>query len=171
MTNFRLYTFLIAIICCATAVNAQGKYAGSMKKLIGISYIDYKKVKELKGWQFNQGDVITPVNYEETMSVEVFRKGSTRIVVFLLQVDAATNSSVVADVLEIKNVPAGWVVKTGTCKDGPNEAMDIVALAKETKTETMKTIKQAWRCNRDKKRIDAVPVKYITCFNEGAEQF
>jgi hypothetical protein len=171
MINLRLYAFLIVTVFCATHANAQGKYAGSMKKLMGITYVDSKKLKELKGWQFFEGSVITPIDDPEMMLVDVYRKGTTTLVLFSVKEDTASTNFTIADVLEITNIAKGWFVKTVMCREGQTDDIEIVALAKDTKAEVIKVIKQAWRCNRNKKRIEAISIKGITCINEGAEQF
>lgn len=165
------YVFFFIITLCTTQLNAQGKYAGSMKKLVGQSYIDPKKITGLKGWRFMQGDLISPIDDTEALTVDVYVKGTSATVLFSVKEDTAAKGWTIADVLEVKNIAKGWVIKTGTCSEGSNEDITLVALVKETKAEHMKNVKQAWRCNRDKRRIETAAIKNVSCLNEGAEQY
>jgi hypothetical protein len=167
----KLFFLVLVVMLPAAHARAQGKYAGSMKKLMGIVYEDSRKIAALKGWQFRQGDLITPVDSPIPTTVTVFQKGTTAIVLLSGQAGSAENSFRISDVLEVKNVTRGWVIKTGTCKVGQNSDMGIIALAKDSKSESLTTIRQAWRCNLDRLRIEITDSKNISCLNEGAEQF
>jgi hypothetical protein len=165
-----LFAFLFVSLC-ATQLSAQSKNPGSMKKLVGQSYLDARHIQGLKGWQFRQGDLITPVDDSEMVTVDVYVKGTSAIVILSVMEDTASRVFHIADVLEIKNVPKGWVIKTSTCSEGDNEDIELVALVKETKSERFKLIKQAWRCNRAKRRIEIASIKNISCINDGMEQY
>lgn len=165
------YVFLFLIILCTIQLHAQGKYAGSMKALVGKSYADSKKIPGLKGWRFMQGDLISPIDDVEATTVDVYVKGTTAIVLFSIKELKSAESYIIADLVEIKNMAKGWTIKTGTCREGSNDDVTLVALVKETMAERLTNVKQAWRCNRDKRRIEAVPIKNVSCLNEGAEQF
>ena len=73
----------------------------------------------------------------------------------------------IVDVIEIQNISTGWEIKTAGCQVGQTEGEIIVAVVKPGKKEYTNMVKQAWRCNRDKIRFEAMPVKGITCLNEG----
>ena len=156
----KLFVIVLVTLLPAAYAGAQGKYAGSMKKLMGVVYEDARKIPALKGWQFHQGDLISSVNDPAAIGVDVFQKGTTAVVLLGVQDGNATSRFRVADVL-----------KTGTCRVGQNDDVEIVALAKDTKSEVHKIIRQAWRCRRDKYLIEIADSKNITCLNEGAEQF
>jgi hypothetical protein len=164
------FIFLVTTLPVAHAC-AQGKYAGSMKKLMGVVYEDARKIPALKGWQYSQGTLISSVDDPAAIGVDVFQKGTTAVVLMGVQDGNHTSRFRAADVLEIKNITRGWVIKTGTCRVGQNDDVEIVALAKDTKSEVHKVIRQAWRCRRDKYLIEITDSKNITCLNEGAEQF
>ena len=157
---------LFCLLFSASVCFAQpGKYAGSMKKFIGKTYTDERNIFGLSGWQFQQGSMITGVNDPELMTADVFKKGTTYIVLFSIKEDTLDAKFTIADVIEIKNVLSSQHIMTGTCTDGPNELIDIVALAKmENNKEFSKAIK-AWRLNRDKRRIEIASPKLIKCMN------
>jgi hypothetical protein len=147
-------------------INAQpGKYAGSMKKLVGKSYSDEKHISGLTGWIFQEGSLITPVDNPEAMTADVFKKGTTYIVLFSVKEDTADTKFTIADILEVKYVSSSQHIRTGLCSEGENEAVDIVALIKKENTESSKAIK-AWRLNRDKRRIESISSKLVKCMNE-----
>ena len=162
MKTFALLTLLIIFFEKAEAQN--GKYAGSMKRMLNITYTDEKHIPGLVPWTFQEGSMITPVDNPETMTANVFKKGTTYIVLFSIKEDTADNEFTIADVLEIKNVLPSQHIRTGTCTDGANELIDIVALIKKENTESSKAIK-AWRLNRDKRRIEFASPKLIKCMN------
>ena len=167
----KLFFFVLVVILPAAHARAQGKYAGSMKKLMGIVYEDSRKIAALKGWQFREGSLITPVDAPIPTTVTVFQKGTTAIVLLSGQEGSYENRFRISDVLEIKNVTTGWVIKTGICKMGQNSDTGIIAVAKESKSESLTNIRQAWRCNLDRLRIEITDSRNISCLNEGAEQF
>ncbi len=161
-----LYLLILLPVC---ACCQSGKFAGSMKGLMGLSFTDSKKINGLKGWQFREGTLVSPVNDPQQIIVDVFQKGTTYVVFFSVNDDTSKNVFVVADVLEIKNVGKGWQIKTATCSDYGQNDMELVALVKETTAEKIKTIKKAWRFNRDKIRFEVWPVKHMECINEGQD--
>lgn len=155
---------LFALICLQTAAQP-GKYAGSMKKLLNKTFTDDRKIPGLTSWKFQEGSLLTNVNDPEVMTANVFKKGTTLIVIFSDKEDTSSAEYIIVDVLEVKNVLSSQTIRTGTCSEGPNEAVDIVALIKKEKKDTSKAIK-AWRLNRDKKRIELVSAKLVKCMNE-----
>ena len=159
--------FLVLLFSFQTMlVNAQpGNYAGSMKKMLNKNYTDEKHISGLAGWKFQEGSLITPADNPETMTANVFKKGTTYIVLFSIKEDTTDSKFTIVDVLEIKNVLPSQHIRTGTCTDGANELIDIVALIKKENTESSKAIK-AWRLNRDKRRIEFASPKLIKCMNE-----
>jgi hypothetical protein len=159
-------TLLCFCLIAATVVVAQpGKYAGAMKKLIGKTYTDEKHITGLAGWKFQEGSMITPVDDPEVMTADVFKKGTTYVVLFSIKEDTADAKFTIADAIEIKNVLSSQRIRTGMCNEGANEAADIVALIKKENTEFSKAIK-AWRLNRDKRRAEAISPMLIKCMNE-----
>lgn len=159
--------FLVILIAGHFQLLAQnGKYAGAMKKLIGKTYIDTRKIKDLSGWQFREGSVITPIDDAEMITVDVFQKGSTYVVFFSVKEDTATNEYVILDAIEIKNVLKSQQIKTAVCRDNLEDNIEIIGLIKPGKTEFTKVIK-AWRFNRDKRRVEIKNIKNVDCLNEG----
>ena len=159
---------VVACILLAQFAFAQpGKYAGSKKSLIGKVYTDSRDLTALKGWTMMEGGVANSLDDPEMITSNVFKKGTTYVVFFSIKEDTASDTYTVMDVVEITGVLKGWTVRGSFCRQ--NEQVDnyIMAWGKENKEEFMKLIKKAWKFNRDKRRIEAIPVKGIDCENIG----
>jgi hypothetical protein len=162
---------LILVGSIPTRGEAQGKFAGNdLKKMVGAKYSDRKNIPWLPGYILLNGVVLTEKNDPQPMMLEMYWKGRDRVLLFVNQLDSVTHESQVLDILVIKNVDSGWVVKTGACRDGANNDITIVALLNPGYNEYSTMIKQAWRCNRDKIRFEAIrDIKNISCLNDGFE--
>jgi hypothetical protein len=109
-------SILVLLLVIAGSLKAQaqnGKYAGSQKKLIGVSYVDSRHIPALKTWQFRQGSVASLLTDPELFSVEIYQKGTTWLIFFSVREDMASDTSVVLDVIELKGIQKGWVNKSG----------------------------------------------------------
>jgi hypothetical protein len=166
MKQYTTLLLVLAVLFLADA-GAQGKYAGAMKNLIGVTYSDSRDIKQLARWTFRQGSVITPLDSPEMITVDVFQKGTIWIVYASVKEDTASDIYKIVDVLEIRNVQKGWEPKTGLCRQDQVENANIVAVVKVIYTEFLKQVKLAWRFNPDKRRFEKVPVKGIDCIHEG----
>lgn len=152
--------------CLLTSLTyGQGKYAGTKRSLIGKTFTDTRHMTFLTGWQYREGSLITAIDDVEVMTADVFKKGTTYIVLFNIKEDSSNTKFTIADVIEVKNVLPSQHIRTGLCSEGPNEAVDIVALVKKENTEYSKAIK-AWRLNRDKRRVELANPKLVKCMNE-----
>src|SRR5262245_66472666 len=114
---------LLVLIVVSISSNAQGEYAGTMKKLIGTKYKDSKSIAALKGYEFRAGSLISDVNDPESITVDHFQKGSDAVVFFSINEDPNGEEYTVLDVLEYKSVPQGWQIKTAFCRQ--NEIEDV----------------------------------------------
>ena len=163
-------TFLLfALLSVSISSIAQGTYAGGMKKLIGTKYKDSKSISFLKGYEFRSGSLITNVNDPESITVDHFQKGSDAVVFFSIQEDPKDKEYTVLEVLEYKNVPQGWQIKTAFCRQNEIENGEIVALVKSGTEEVMKPVKQAWRFSRDKRMLQTIDKQGIDCISEGGD--
>ena len=163
-----LPVFFFVSLCAG----AQGRYAGPLlKKIINTSFTDTKKIPALKGYEFREGSVVSDIKDPKTITVDVFQKGIIAIVFFSLETDTAKKIYTILDVLEVRNVMKGWEVRTALCRMNKKEDTNIIALAKQSKKEDdyLTEIKQAWRFDRNKKLLEAIPVKGVDCFNEGGD--
>jgi hypothetical protein len=133
--------------------------------MLNRTYTGEKNIRSQTGWTFQEGSKITPVDDPETMTADVFKKGTTNIVLFSIKEDTSETKFTIADVIEVKNVLSSQDIRTGLCSEGANEAIDIVALIKKENTEFSKVIK-AWRLNSDKRRVELISPKLVKCMNE-----
>ncbi len=101
------------------------------------------------------------------ITVDVFQKGSTVIVLYSIKEDTLSDEYRIADVLEIKGVARGWEIRSSFCRRNGTEDAYVTILGKQTQDAFMKIIKKAWRFNPDKRRIELIPVKGIDCENIG----
>jgi len=149
------------------AANAQGKYAGSYKQLIGKIFADEKKIPGLKGFSYHEGTMLSSTDEAAPFFSELYRKGSTYIFLLTRKTFSSAETYKILDVLEIRNVQAPWEVKSSTCRQNEKEDDMVVALVKAVNTAYLKNIKQAWRIDLAKGVINATSTKGIDCINEG----
>ncbi len=151
------------------SLNAQGKYAGEFKYLIGKKYTTQDSIKAFKKYPLHEGSVISDVNDLDVMMLDMYRKGTTAVVVFGSKTDSPREEYQVIDILEIKNIPRGYEINTTTCQEGETEGQVLIVLVKTTQTEYAGPVKKAWRCDRDKLRFEWMNTKLIKCLNEGGD--
>lgn len=151
------------------AIFSQGSYTKNFKQQIGKTFTDEKHISWLKGYGFREGTMITDMDDAEPQFLTVLIKGSTGIVIYSAKSDTVTNIRQVLDVIEIRNISKGWEIRTVGCQEGETEDQIIVALVNTGKGEYVKEVKQAWLCERDRLKIEAISSKNIKCVNEGQD--
>lgn len=151
------------------SVWSQGKYAPNLKRLIEKTFTDEQHINGLKGYEYREGTLITDVDDPEPQVLTVLLKGNKGVVVYSVMEDTIEKLHHIVDIIELKNIPVGWEIRTVGCQEGETEGEIIVALVNPGKGEYVKAIKQAWRCDRDKIRFEAISVKDIKCINEGED--
>lgn len=162
-------SLLITLMLTVTLSNAQGSYAGSMKKLIGTKYRETKSISALKGYEPHSASLISAIDDPESLTVDHFQKGSDAVVLFSIKEDPNGDEYTVLEVLEYKNVPQGWQIKTAFCRQNEIEDVEIVALVKSGTEEFLKPTKQAWRFSRDKRKLMPMDKLGIDCISEGGD--
>jgi len=166
----RLLCVLVALLMCSGLIaNAQGNYAGSMKKLIGLKYKDSNSIAALKDYSYHEASLISDVNDPGAITVDHFQKGSDAVVFFSVKEDQDDEEFTILDVLEFKNVPQGWQIKTALCRQNEIANSEIVALVKSGTGEFLKPAKQAWRFSRDKRRLQPMDKLGVDCIYEGGD--
>ena len=166
MKHILIFLFSVNIFLYSSS---QGKYAPNLKKLIGKTFTDEKKIPGLSGYNFREGTMITDLNDPEPQFLDVLLKGSKGVVVYSAMTDTVQNIHQVIDIIEVRNIPSGWEIKTVGCQEGETEGQIIVALVNPGEEEYAKTVKQAWLCDRDKIKFEAISTKNIKCLNEGQD--
>lgn len=156
---------------------AQGKYAGAQSKLIGTKYVDSRNIPGLKGWEFRQGSLVTGVDDPNVITVDVFKKGKVWIVFFSVKDDSYSmkedslgNPFTIVDVIEIKTLLPGYIIVTGLCRVNKEADPTVVSTVKwVAEKEILKPVKQAWKYDRNKLRILAIPTTNVDCISEGGD--
>jgi len=149
---------------------AQGKYSGAQSKLIGTKYADSRHIPGLKGWEFRQGSLVTDINDPESITADVWKKGKVWIAFFSIKEDTADKDFTIIDVIEIKTLLPGYVIMTGLCRMNEEPDATIIATVKWVpEKDILKPVKQAWKLDRDKRRILAIPTKNVDCISEGGD--
>jgi hypothetical protein len=163
-----LKKFLVVLLLFPLVSMAQpGKYAGTKRSLIGTAYTEVPKIPGLKGWKFLEGSMLNFITDPELITVDVFQKGTDRIIISSIMEDTATRIYKIVDVIEVKAVTNGWSIRTGSCRQDQKENTYIIAWGKDDTEQYMKLIKKAWKFNPDKRRFEVIPVKGIDCENIG----
>jgi hypothetical protein len=157
------------LLFCFTLFAQTGKYAGSKKSLIGKEYTELEKLPALKGWQYMEGAIVNanPLTDVEMHSVNVFKVGTTYLIIFSINEDTAHDVFKVMDVVQVAGVTKDWTIRAASCRKNKENDAYIIVWGKETTEEYMKLFKKAWRINPDKRRIELIPVKGIDCENIG----
>ncbi len=163
----RSFLVLLLFIIMIKADAQPGKYAGTKKSMIGKTYTDSRKIPGLKGWTFMEGSLLNQISDPEYIMADVFKKGTTYVIIFSIREDTASEETKIYDVIEITGVAKGWSVRVGTCNQNDQPDSYIVAWGKDTNAEYMRLIKKAWRFDPDKRRVILIPVKGIQCENIG----
>lgn len=161
--------FVALLMCAVLTANAQGNYAGSMKKLIGMKYKDSNSITALKAYSYHEASLISDINDPETITVDHFQNGSDAVVFFSIKEDQEDEEFTILDVLEVKDVPQGWQIKAALCRQNENANVEIVALVKSGTGEFLKPAKQAWRFSRDKRRLQPIDKQGVDCIYEGGD--
>jgi hypothetical protein len=166
----KLVCVLVALLMSAGfTANAQGNYAGSMKKLIGMKYKDSNSIAALKAYGYHEASLISDINDPETITVDYFQKGSDVVVFFSIKKDQDGEEFTIVDLLEVKSVPEGWQIKTALCRQNEIANVEIVALVKSGTGEFLKPAKQAWSFSRDKRRLQPMDKQGVDCIYEGGD--
>jgi hypothetical protein len=146
---------------------AAGRYAGSKKSMIGKTYTDSRNIPGLKGWTFMEGSLLNNISDPEQILADVFKKGTTFIVILSIKEDTSSQNTRIVDVIEVTGVAKGWAVRTSDCSLNNVLNPYIIVWGKESTGEYMNIFKKAWKFDPDKRRINQIPVKGIKCENIG----
>lgn len=155
--------FFLCGILVLSAIGAmgQGKFAGSMKRLVGITYMDSRNIPALQGWELVDDSVASTAADPEEFVVLLFKKNSARVAFFSVK-DTASSAYTILDVIEVKNVREPGMLLIGYCREYFQPSPFIVAYETVPRGEH-KTVSKAWRFNRDKTRFEAADRRFVDC--------
>lgn len=135
--------------------------------MIGKSFKDSHEIPQLKEYDYREGSLVSAVNDPESITVDVYQKGNISVIVFFsIMEDTVSHKYQVMDVLEVKNVPVGWEVRTTFCRYQKVASVEIVALAKSAQATYLKEVRQAWRFSRSKRKFAVINASLVDCYQE-----
>ncbi len=155
-----------------SAIAQPGKYAGTeFKKIINTRFSDESNISALKGYQFHEGTLLNSLDDPERFFLNVYAKGTTRVILFTVLIDTAKFVYEIVDVIQLKNISEQLEFKSVTCRQNKEENSEILALVKPAEKQYFNDIKKAWICDKNKRSFRAIALKGIDCLNEGYEQY
>jgi hypothetical protein len=168
---FAVFIYLGSVFSnCAHA--QPGRHAGAtFKKMIGSCFSDERTVAGLEDFELYESTLLNRLDDPERLFLQVYAKGSERVVLFSALTDTISFHFTVHDVLHLKNVKAEFEFKSVTCRKNKVEDPQILALLIPAERMYINSIKRAWICDWEKKAFINIPVNGIDCLNEGYEQF
>jgi len=167
--NLKMITLLLFTGLVGGSVVAQGKFAGTQKNIVGKKFTDEKHNPLLQGYAWRQGDVITDPDDGRPQFLHIYLKGTDAVVLYAAQVDGPVTLFVVIDAIELKGITAGWDIRTAGCSEGNTEGQIIIALVKPGNKKSTMLVQKAWRCNRDKLRLEPADSRSIRCMTEDGD--
>lgn len=164
--------FFLACIISTNALTQPGRYAGAgFKKMIGSEFTDENSIAGLEEYQLHESTLLNRLDDPERLFLNVYVKGTTRVVLFTVLTDTVAMTFRIADILHFKNVSEGLEFKSVTCRRDKKENSQILALLRPTEKAYFTDVRKAWICDWNKRTFRVIPVKGIDCLNEGYEQF
>ena len=160
-----LYVDLLLVL--VSSANAQGKFAGEHRSLTGKTFTNEKNITGLKEFLFMEGTMLTGINDPKSIFTDLYKKGSTYVLLLTSLADTFSKVYKIEDVLEVKNVVDPWQIRSATCRQNKEENVMLIALVRTANMAYLKKVKQAWKIDLAKKHIESTPIKGIDCINEG----
>lgn len=140
----------------------QGKYAAEYSTLLQKKYSNEKELIELKNFRYQEGKVLGEINTNGLFSstLEVFKKGSTAIVILSKLTNPKTKIKTIIEVIKLSNITKNQEIRISSCSRKnpyPNEEIVVVMAAN---TNQLK-IAQAYALQDI--RFEKTPIKGIKC--------
>lgn len=146
---------------------AQGKLAAEFKDIIGFKFISEKHIPQLENYRYIGGSIISDLEFLDSffLSLEVFRNGTTAIVLLCKQIDKTNNQKRIIEVLKIIDVPANYEIRISSCTSiNINPDAKIVAVYYIGRKKNVKLIKEAFVLKDI--RFEKMNAKSVKCINE-----
>ncbi len=160
---------IILLFLITNSVFAQGRWAADFKSLIGQTYTNESGIKALKNFRYEQGTVVgEAIEGKFFSTIDVYRKGSTAIILLSKKIKANADEYRIIDVLKISSIPKNDEVRTTDCSRKqayPDET--IVAIVFSGPNRQVKLVKEAYALKDI--RFEKITTKGITCINEGID--
>lgn len=157
----KFYVFLIFSQICI----AQGKFASEFNTLIGQKFQSQKDITQLESFKYLGGSIISDCVDCYYLSLEVYKKGTTAVVVLSKLVDKINREYSIIEVLKINDVPKNYEIRTFGCSSkNMNPDHKIVAVYYFGRKKNVKLIKESYVLKDV--RFEKINPKIIKCFNE-----
>ncbi len=161
-TKLKIVAFMILIFL---NTSAQGKYSGDFKKIIGTKYYTEKDIPLLDNYTYFGGSIISDSIDSYYLSLEVFRKGKTAIIILSKLIDKETKKRSIIEVLKIIDVPKTYEIRTFGCTSKNSNPDDkIVAVINSSSRKKIKFIKESYILKDI--RFEKINAKTIKCIDE-----
>lgn len=156
--------FLLLTTGCAQSVQPSKKIAFPYN-LVKQIFAENQDPSALRTYKKLGGSLITPYDMEQQVIVSVYQKGASRIVIYSYRSSGTVKQYEVKAVIFIKNMPKGFQLVHGLCRENKMEQPGIVALMKPG-LEYSTNIKQAWLYNYTSDLLTEVNPETVDCYNE-----
>jgi len=146
---------------------SQGKFAGEFNKSLGLVFITEEDIPQLKSFTYQGGSIISDLEIIDSyyLSLDVYRKGSTAVVVMSKLIDKVTREHRIIEILKIMDVPKNYEIRISGCTSiNINSDDKIVAVYYIGNKKNVKLIKEAYVLKDI--RFEKINSKTITCINE-----
>lgn len=163
-------TFFLTLFCLfffTKSTFAQGKFAGDFKGIIGSKFVNHKDIPQLKNFNYVGGSIISDLVVIDSyyLSLEVYRKGNTAIVIMTKLVDQTTKLYRIIEVLKINDVPQNYEIRISGCSSKNTNPDDkIVAVYYIGNKKSVKLIKEVFVLKDI--RFEKMNPKNVKCINE-----
>jgi hypothetical protein len=153
---------IFTVTISLTALQAQKIATGKWAALIEKGFVKDSEIKELKGYTYYMSTVLTLDT--PSLSLTVYKKGATHIIVMTLEEDGIKT---ITDVLEVKDVKSNQQFLISQCTRGNEMAPDLIVLVQNPPANSLKAKPlKAWRANRDKIHFEKTGLTNLKCFFE-----
>ena len=144
--------------------------AGEFKDIIGLKFKTEKVIPQLSNYNYVGGSIISDLDILNSyrLSLDVYRKDKTAIVILSKLVDLSTNEHRIIEVLKIIDVPKNYEIRTFGCSfKNMNPDHKIIAVYYIGNKKKVKLIKEAFVLKDI--RFEKINPKTINCINEGIQ--
>ena len=166
----RKVLLFLMIFYTVSAFGQAGKYAGNMKLLINKSYKNIEELALLKQWKYHSSTLLSLIDDVELITATVYQKNTTQIVIYAIAENDGDEVYTIADVIQLNNVLKSEELGIGVCRRNAESSSFLAALYNYNfKPSHPNYIKNAWRFNPDKRKIELIPKSGIDCTIDGLD--
>lgn len=144
---------------------SQGKHAGEFKAILGQKYLTEKDIPPLKSFKYVCGSIISDSVNSYYLSLEVFKNGTTAVVVLNKLIDKVAKKHSVIEVLKLVDVQKDYEIRISGCTAKNKNPDDIIVAVYYTgRNKKIKLIKESYVLKDI--RFEKIDAKTVKCINE-----